>query len=114
MVAALDPFNPTSNTYGTRDRVFNFGAIIAQLGGDAGTDSAAAAAAEAPATKASGKHSSKRNSEAVAAGAVVDPAAVAADFEVGQKANLKIINPKKVPCTVVFTIKPRGSYPPGA
>ena len=29
------------------------------------------------------------------------------------KANLKFVNPIKVPCTVNFSIKPRGAYPPG-
>jgi hypothetical protein len=31
----------------------------------------------------------------------------------GLKANLKFVNPIKVPCTVNFAIKPRGTYPPG-
>jgi len=35
------------------------------------------------------------------------------DWELGVKANLKIMNPNKVPCTVNFAIKPRGSYPAG-
>lgn len=29
--ATLDPFNPVHNEFGTRERLFNFGAVIAQL-----------------------------------------------------------------------------------
>jgi hypothetical protein len=37
----------------------------------------------------------------------------AAAEEPAVKANLKFTNPVKVPCTVNFTVKPRGSYLPG-
>ncbi|KXZ49496.1 hypothetical protein GPECTOR_21g722 [Gonium pectorale] len=124
--ASLDPFNPVNNEYSTRERVFNFGAVLAQLGG--AEEAAAAAAAAAAASKAAGNASPEpadrsggsatRKKAAAAAKAAVEKAEAAGPGAVALashavRANLKFINPVKVPCVVHFTLKPRGNLPPG-
>lgn len=141
MVAQLDPFNPNNNTFGTRERVFTFGTVVATL-----AEPGAAAAAPPPgAAEAARSPDAKLDATAVVGGgtgklpggkaggggakgrasSVVDAAGKAAaealvvqpvgpsDWELGVKAGLKIINPTKVPCTVNFSLKPRGTCPPG-
>lgn len=66
---SLDPFSSVNNEFGLREKVFNLGAVVADL---------------------------------------------AEGSRGGVRANLKFINPIKVPCTVDFSIKPRGTFPPGA
>ena len=72
--SSLDPFLPVNFEYATRDNVFNFGAVIADLS------------------------SPSSDAELGADGAMT-----------GVKANLKISNPIKVPCTVNFAIKHPGA-----
>ena len=74
---SLDSNSTVNNEFGLRERVFNFGSVVADLVSSAG---------------------------AVAAGNATGG---------GVRANLKIINPIKVPCTINFSMKPRGQYPPG-
>jgi len=151
-LAHLDPFNPSNNSFGLREKVFNFGTVIARLPepGPAKVSAAAAAAAAAAPSPAKGggkeggkgggtKGAAKARGDAGAgaggsngngaaaaelasagggtAGAPVggssSAAAMAAvDDFVAVKANLKFTNPIKVPCTVNFTIKPRGGATP--
>jgi hydrocephalus-inducing protein len=74
--ACLDAACAVRNEYGTRERVFNFGAVVADLMAQVEAD---------------GK---------------LPPCA-------GVRANLKFINPIKVPCTVNFSIRARGAPTPG-
>ena len=76
---SLDPFSTVNNEFGLRERVFNFGSVVADL----------VSGAEAAAAQASSGGGG------------------------GVRANLKVINPIKVPCTINFSMKPRGQYPPG-
>ena len=78
---SLDSNSTVNNEFGLRERVFNFGSVVADLVSSAGAAAAAAAAGNATGG--------------------------------GVRANLKIINPIKVPCTINFSMKPRGQYPPG-
>lgn len=71
---SLDPFLPVSFEFATRDKIFNFGAVIADLSSPSGPDQA-----------------------------------MDIDSAGGVRANLKISNPIKVPCTVNFAIKARGA-----
>lgn len=133
----LDPFQPINCSFGLKDKVFNFGTLIAQLpellgpepglgmsprdpsggakkGGQpqasakarasiapgAGAADAAAAPAITPRTAAKAD-AAKQDTTSL----LEDPAAV--------KANLKFINPKKVPCTVNFNILPQNGSQPG-
>lgn len=82
IVSSLDPFLPVNFQFATRDKVFNFGAVIADL-------------ASAAAARADGED-----------GPPVDGG--------GVRANLKISNPIKVPCTVNFAVRPRGAAPAAA
>ena len=82
---SLDPASTVNNEFGLRERVFSFGSVIADLVSAADAAAAAAAAGGAAGGKLAG----------------------------GVRANLKIINPIKVPCTINFSMKPRGQYPPG-
>lgn len=114
--ASLDPFNPINNEFSTRERVFNFGAVLAQLGAaeaaasaragtpEKGTPAAGSARSSARASTPSKGKGRKDEQEAVPSPALA-PHAV--------RANLKFINPVKVPCVVNFTLKPRGNLPPG-
>ena len=81
---SLDPSSTVNNEFGLRERVFSFGSVIADL-----VSAADAAAAATAGGAAGGKMAG------------------------GVRANLKIINPIKVPCTINFSMKPRGQYPPG-
>lgn len=125
MLSHLDPFNPINCSFGSRDKVFNFGTVLAQLpeagepGGAEGGGPAAgkgdkkgvvAKAAALKAARASVTGTSAATAGAAAASAqstslMDEPGAV--------KANLKFTNPIKVPCTVTFSIKPRAGNQPG-
>eukprot|EP00798_Chlamydomonas_sp_ICE-L_P006741 gene6741-3411_t len=92
--STLDPFNPINNEYGLRERVFNFGAIIADL--NARKPSTAPMSGK-PGSAAGGKKA-----------AILDQ-----HLTSGVRANLKFSNPIKVPCIVKFTITPKGQFPAG-
>ncbi|KAG2489301.1 hypothetical protein HYH03_012133 [Edaphochlamys debaryana] len=106
--ASLDPFNPVNNEFATRERVFNFGAVLAALGAPSEAEQAAAkkdGAATPPRGATPPKGAAVKAKEEPTSGASLAPHAV--------RANLKFINPVKVPCVVNFSIKPRGNLPPG-
>ena len=102
--ASLDPFNPINNEFSTRERVFNFGAVLAKLGAPEGSDGSATPPRASTPPKGAAKGKGKDEVEA-------SPGVAAAPHAV--RANLKFINPVKVPCVVNFSIKPRGNLPPG-
>lgn len=123
----LDPFQPINCSFGLKDKVFNFGPLIAQLpelapeagGGSAASprDGAAGGAKKGARPAASAKAAAPRTSVTGPDGvpaAVAPKAAVVPQPDTGSllddpaavKANLKFINPKKVPCTVNFSIQP--------
>lgn len=128
MLPHLDPFQPVNCSFGLKDKVFNFGTLIAQLPelsapdpsvGDS-TGVAAKKGARPGASAKAGARASITAGAALSEGAPVaavqkaqpdtgsmldDPAAV--------KANLKFINPKKVPCTVNFNILPQNGNQTG-
>lgn len=125
VLSHLDPFKPINCSFGLRDKVFNFGTLLAQLpeAGDA-----TAANAETTSTAAGKKGAAAKGAALKAARASIsgNPAAVAGaatasnqqltsliDEPGAVKANLKFTNPIKVPCTVNLTIKPRGGNQPG-
>jgi hydrocephalus-inducing protein len=97
LVASLDPHDVENNVFAMRDRVFNFGAVIAHMGGEA----AAAAAREAVAAA----------SEADAAGGSIQ-APPTKPVLPGVQANLKVTNCNKVPCTINLAMKERGASMP--
>lgn len=122
VLSNLDPFKPINCSFGLRDKVFNFGTVIAQL------DAADAAPASLDGSSAAGSKGEKKPAKAASKGAarasVSGPSSTAGSTggaaaasvmeEPGAvKANLKFINPIKVPCTVNFSIKPRGGMQPG-
>eukprot|EP00775_Hariotina_reticulata_P008964 gene8964-9139_t len=133
VVSHMDPFIPVSNSFGLKDKVYNFGTVLAQLP-DAASAAAAAPGADAPsvtsgrerksvvskATGAAGKRVGSAG-KAVAGAGPASAAATAGDWnqptlleEPGAvKTNMKFTNPFKVPCTVKFTIKPRGGHQSG-
>ncbi len=106
MVPQLDPFNPGNNEFGTKERVFNFGAVIAQL-----PDPAAAArpaSAQARAGAAAGRPKSPSPGKSVEPSPAGTPRAALLPSG-GAKAALKFTNPGKVPCVVSFAVRPRGT-----
>jgi hydrocephalus-inducing protein len=122
VLSNLDPFKPINCSFGLRDKVFNFGTVIAQV------DASDAVPASVDASSASGGKGDKKPAKAAykgaarasvsgpgsAAGTAVNVALVSLLDDPGAvKANLKFINPIKVPCTVNFSIKPRGGTQPG-
>ncbi|WIA13448.1 hypothetical protein OEZ85_007028 [Tetradesmus obliquus] len=122
VLSNLDPFKPINCSFGLRDKVFNFGTVIAQL------DAADAAPASLDGSSAAGSKGEKKPAKAASkgaarasvsgpsstAGSTAGAAAASVMEEPGAvKANLKFINPIKVPCTVNFSIKPRGGVQPG-
>lgn len=126
VLSQLDPFKPINCSFGLRDRVFNFGTVIAQL---ADADTASLDVVSTGAVKGERKGGSAKGTAKSAArpslsnpgmAATVAVAAAGApnqgsllDEPCAVKANLKFINPIKVPCTVNFLIKPRGGVQPG-
>jgi hypothetical protein len=133
----LDPFKPINCSFGLKDKVFNFGTLIAQLpellaepgSGLSPRDASGAAGKKAgrPGVSAKGRASvaaAAAAPDAAAAAAPAAPAKAAAakpqdtgsllDDPAAVKANLKFINPKKVPCTVHFSITPQNGSQPGA
>lgn len=137
VVNSLDPFNPVNNSFGLKEKVFNFGTLIAHLSepgvmtpppaevSDSGQNlkpekSARGKAAAAKEAAKAAEAAAVAAAAAAAAAATAGPAASTSpvvlgpsDEELAVKANLKFINPVKVPCSVVFSIKPCGTYPPG-
>lgn len=126
VLSHLDPFNPVACSFGQRDKVFNFGTVIAQL--PEGAADAAAANADTAASKADKKaiQGAAKNPKAARASMTGTPATMSTasaathqsnvglmDMPGAVKANLKFINPIKVPCTVNFSIKPRSGNQPG-
>ncbi len=112
--ASLDPFNPVNNEFATRERVFNFGAVLAQLGdatgggpapGEDGRRVSLTGATKTAAAAGKGKGGKGKDEPDGPSGPAASPHAV--------RANLKFINPVRVPCVVNFTLKPRGPLPPG-
>jgi hypothetical protein len=114
----LDPFKPVPCSFGMRDRMFNFGALLAQLpdaseGGTATDSGGKKSAAKAGRAAAAGRTSTTAANAptgptpaSIHCGSVLDePGAV--------RANLRFTNPVKVPCTVNFAIKPRTGAAPG-
>jgi hydrocephalus-inducing protein len=103
VVNSLDPFNPVNNSFGLREKLFNFGTVMAQLQD--------AAVASADTGKGKAKGSGKPAAEpAPAAGAAKGGAS---KLDAAASANLKFVNPIKVPCTVNFRIKPSSNHPAG-
>jgi hydrocephalus-inducing protein len=122
VLSNLDPFKPINCSFGLRDKVFNFGTVIAQLDASdtapASVDgsSAAGSKGDKKPAKAASKQAARAsiNGPSSTAGSAAGAAAVSLLDEPGAvKANLKFINPIKVPCTVNFSIKPRGGAQPG-
>lgn len=133
----LDPFQPINCSFGLKDKVFNFGTLIAQLpdlteltspdlvARATPRDGAGAKKAGRPSVsaKAAAKASIASGAAAAADGGVQAPVQKAAagqpdtgsllDDPAATKANLKFINPKKVPCTVNFSITPTNGAQPG-
>lgn len=100
LLNSMDPFNPIPLAFYKRERLFDFGPVVAQLS-DTASEDAKAAAGKAPAAKA----------PPPAKGQVAEPPALTEDEEErsrGVRANLRISNPSKVPCSVQFSIQPRG------
>eukprot|EP00878_Enallax_costatus_P036688 GHUV01041224.1.p1 GENE.GHUV01041224.1~~GHUV01041224.1.p1 ORF type:complete len:275 (-),score=60.03 GHUV01041224.1:120-944(-) len=127
VLSHLDPFNPVNCSFGLRDKVFNFGTVIAQLP-EGGADASAANSevAGAAASKADKKVTSAAKAPKAARASITgNPASTASAAAANQstvsfmdmpgavKANLKFTNPIKVPCTVNFNIKPRGGHQSG-
>lgn len=77
LVNALDPMHVENNVFAMRQKVFTFGAVTAQMGPP------------------------EEQSKSKAPEAGREPEAL------GVKANFKMINPNKVPCTINVTLKPR-------
>lgn len=134
VLSHLDPFNPINCSFGLKDKVFNFGTLIAQLpellaepgAGLSPRDASGAAAKKAgrPGVSAKARASVAPAAAAPDVAAVMQaaPAKAAAkgqdagsllDDPAAVKANLKFINPKKVPCTVHFSIMPQNGIQPG-
>jgi hydrocephalus-inducing protein len=122
VLSNLDPFKPINCSFGLRDKVFNFGTVIAQL------DASDAAPASSDSSSAAGSKGDKKPAKTASKGAarasIGGPSSTAGsagsaapasllDEPGAVKANLKFINPIKVPCTVNFSIKPRGGSQPG-
>lgn len=97
LVASLDILDVENNVFAMRDRVFNFGAVIAHMGGEA----AAAAAREVAAAA----------GEVEAAGGSIQ-APPTKPVLPGVQANLKVTNCNKVPCTINLSMKARGAAMP--
>jgi hydrocephalus-inducing protein len=111
----LDPFNPVSSSFGLKERVFNFGTVMANLP-DAATLAAGLATTGGTASKGSkGGKKDKSDTLPTSGTAVGEQAAVgnAAKMDAAVRASLKFINPCKVPCTVNFSIKPHSAVPAG-
>lgn len=131
----LDPFQPINCSFGLKDKVFNFGTLIAQLPDLAELTfpdlASGATPRDGPGAKMGGRPSMSAKQAARASIApraaaadgaqvpVVKPAAAQPDTgsllddPAATKANLKFINPKKVPCTVNFSITPTNGAQPG-
>lgn len=133
VVSHLDPFQPIKCSFGLKDRVFNFGTLTAQLSDLLTSDSVAASPRDAAmAAKKSAKPGAlaRRASVGPGTGATAEgpPSPVASqkpaapvpdtgsflDNPATSKANLKFINPKKVACTVAFSVQPQNGHQPGA
>jgi hypothetical protein len=126
----LDPFQPVNCSFGLKDKVFNFGTLIAQLPELSapdpsmvdGTGAAAKKGARPGASAKAGARASVTAGSALGEGAPVAAVQKAQQPDTGSmlddpaavKANLKFINPKKVPCTVNFNIQPQIGNQPGA
>jgi hydrocephalus-inducing protein len=135
VLPCLDPFQPINCSFGLKDKVFNFGTLIAQLPDLAELASpdlaSGATPRDGPGAKKAGRPSMSAKQ---AARASIAPGAAAADGAqapvakptaaqpdtgsllddpAATKANLKFINPKKVPCTVNFSITPTNGAQPG-
>jgi hypothetical protein len=107
VVPQLDPFTPANNEFGTKERLFNFGAVIAQLPDpDARPPSAKSRASATSGTGGWPKSLGHDGKSAEPQPAGTSRAALPAG---GAKAALKFTNPGKVPCVVAFSIKPRGA-----
>jgi len=135
VLSRLDPFQPINCSFGLKDRVFNFGTLVAQLPELLAPDPAVGASPrDAPGQRkgarpgASAKASSRSSTgpgpgAAASDGAPAPPAAAPrlplsdtasyVDNPAAAKANLKFINPKKVPCTVNFSIQPQNGNQTG-
>jgi hypothetical protein len=133
VLSQMDPFKPVSNSFGLKDKIYNFGTVLAQLP-ETTRAATIAPGAEAPAvtsgkerksimaksTGAAGKRVGSAGKAAIGAGPA-SAAATSGDLIQGSlleepgavKTNLKFTNPFKVPCTVNFIIKPRGGHQPG-
>jgi hydrocephalus-inducing protein len=134
VLSHLDPFQPINCSFGLKDKVFNFGTLIAQLPELLAPEPGVGVSPrDAVAAKKSGRPGASAKASARASMA---PGAAAADIAAAQattpraavqqdtssllddpaavKANLKFINPKKVPCTVNFSILPQNGSQPGA
>lgn len=105
MLNSLDPFNPVNNSFGLREKLFNFGTVMAQL-----QDAAVASADTGKGGKGKAAGGKGPAEPAPAAGAAK---AGTNKLDAAATANLKFVNPIKVPCTVNFRIKPSSNHPAG-
>jgi hydrocephalus-inducing protein len=102
---SLDPFNPVNNSFGLREKLFNFGTVMAQL-----QDAAVASADTGKGGKGKAAGGKGPAEPAPAAGAAK---AGTNKLDAAATANLKFVNPIKVPCKVNFRIKPSSNHPAG-
>lgn len=99
----MDPFAPASLVFYKRERLFDFGPVVAQL---------AAPPAEGAAADPKAKPDPKaKGGAAPAAAAVAHEPEGDEEAKQGVSANLRISNPAKVPCTVSFNVQSKGSDP---
>lgn len=127
MLSHLDPFQPINCSFGLKDRVFAFGTLTAQLPDLLGSSELVSASPRDPAKKGQRPPASAKTRASGGGAEGAPPAtsvqkAAAAQPDTGSllddpaavQANLKFINPKKVPCTVNFNIQPQNGSQAGA